>query len=371
MYKGDFPLKTKIITTAEAVPGMIVAEDIFGLQDYLIIPAHSELTNHSITRLKFYAINQIKIEINEDGEPERMDYGNTASDTYSEYIKSTLEFKKFNQAYDSVVTDFKKKIATVNGQLCEPIDAASLTDDMEKIIHESRNNTHIIHMFQCLLDSDDVTYTHSVSVAILCNAIGRWFGYSDEDIQVLTLAGMLHDIGKVTVPSAILHKPSRLTPAEYEIIKEHPQHGYDLLKDQNLDNRILNAVLMHHERTDGSGYPNGLKGDEIDDFAQIVAIADVYVAMTNPRVYRQANCPFDAMSVFEQDGFQQFSPKFLLPFLEGMANSYINCTVQLNDDRIGEIIMIDSQHITRPVIKIENQFIDLAKIKRLHIQKIL
>ena len=116
MYKGDFPLKTKIITTAEAVPGMIVAEDIFGLQDYLIIPAHSELTNHSITRLKFYAINQIKIEINEDGEPERMDYGNTASDTYSEYIKSTLEFKKFNQAYDSVVTDFKKKIATVNGK---------------------------------------------------------------------------------------------------------------------------------------------------------------------------------------------------------------------------------------------------------------
>lgn len=364
-------MKTKTIATKEAVPGMIVAEDIFGLQDYLIIPAHSELTNHSITRLKFYAIQQIEIEINEDGESKKTEYDDAASDTHSEYIKSTLEFRKFNEAYNFVVSDLKDRVCILNGQLKDPIHTNLLIEDMEKIICQGRNNTHIIHMLQCLLDSDDVTYTHSVSVAILCNAIGRWLNYSEEDLQLLTLAGMLHDIGKLLIPSAILHKPSQLSPAEYNIIKQHSTDGYHLLQDQNLDKRILNAVLMHHERTDGSGYPNGLKGDEIDDFAQIVAIADIYVAMTNPRIYRKANCPFDAMSVFEQDGFRQFSPKFLLPFLEGMANSYINCTVQLNDDRIGEIIMIDSQHITRPVIKIENQFVDLGKLKNLHIQKIL
>lgn len=369
--KGDYKLNTKIITTEEAVPGMVVADDIFGLQDYLIIPAHSELTNHSITRLRFYAIDQITIEVNEDGNPETVDLEEMISDTYTEYIQKTSEFKKFQTSFNSAVEDFKASIETLNGKLKQPIVPDHLLEDMKNILTETRNGTHIVHMLECLQDSSDVTYSHSISVAVLCNVIGHWLKYSDEDIRNLTLAGMLHDIGKTTIPSAIIDKPSRLTPAEFEIIKSHPQNGYNLLIDQHLNSHILNATLMHHERIDGSGYPRGLKGAQIDDFAQIVAIADVYIAMINPRVYRRKNCPFDAMSVFEQEGYQMFSPRILLPFLEGMANTYVNATVALSDDSVGEIILIDSQHITRPLVKVGNSYIDLKKHPSLHIQDIL
>ena len=364
-------MNTKVITTDEAVPGMVVAEDIYGLQDYLIIPAHSELTNHSITRLRFYAIDHITIEVNEDGEAETVDFEDMMSDTYTEYIQKTAEFKNFKTSSGTAVQDFKSSIQTLNGKLKQPIEPDHLLDDMKHILTETRNGTHIIHMLECLRDNNDVTYHHSISVAVLCNVIGHWLKYSDKDIRTLTLAGMLHDIGKTTIPSAIIDKPSRLTPAEFEIIKSHPQNGYNLLIDQHLDSHILNATLMHHERIDGSGYPRGLKGAEIDDFAQIVAIADIYIAMISPRVYRRKNCPFVAMSGFEQEGYQMFSPRILLPFLEGMANTYINETVVLSDDRVGEIILIDPQHITRPMIKVGNSFIDLKKHPSLHIQDIL
>lgn len=365
-------MDTKLILTEEAVPGMIVAEDIYGLQDYLIIPAETELTNHSITRLKFYAIHEFHILVNEDGEPEqRKEIEEIFSDSYSEYIKKTPEFKKFQESFRKVTEDFKKQISVISGKLSEPISEKELLSDIKNILGDTRNATHVLHMMHCMRDSDDVTYTHSLNVALICNAFGHWLKYSEEDINTLTLAGLLHDIGKLTVPSAIMMKPSTLTPMEFDLVKNHPKKGYLLLENEKIDKRIKNTALQHHERIDGTGYPEGLMDNQIDDFAQIVSIVDIYVAMISPRVYRRANCPFEAMSVFEQEGFRKFKPEFILIFLEGMANTYINCTVRLSDDRVGEIVMIDSRNITKPMVKIDNDFVDLSKEKNLFIQELV
>ena len=374
---GTYRLKTKLISTSDAIPGMIVAEDIYGLQDYLIIPAHSKLTNHSITRLRFYAIHELLIELEETEEdveipaPKPVPFTEQMADTYSEFIKKTPEFEYFKESCNTAVERLKMRVELQSGKLRQPVQPDILLEDIDEILSESRNPTHIVQMIDCMRDSDDVTYKHSISCAILCKVMGQWMKYSKEDIKVLTLAGLLHDIGKLTMPSAILQKPTRLSANEYSIMKQHPQEGYKLLLDQHLDQRILNAALQHHERVDGSGYPRGLIGNAIDEMAQIVAIVDVYIAMINPRIYRPANCPFDAMSVFEQEGYQMFSPKIMLTFLEGLANSYVNSTVQLNDNRTGEIILIDSLHITRPVIKIGTEFIDLREHYNLHITDIL
>lgn len=365
-------MDTKVILTEEAVPGMVVAEDIFGLQDYLIIPAKTELTNHSITRLKFYAIREFSIIVNEAGEPEQKeDTEEIFSDSYSEHIKKTPEFKKFQGAFKEVTQDLKKQVSVIRGKLSDPINEKRLLSSVESILGDTRNGTHVTHMMHCMRDSDDVTYTHSLNVSLLCNAFGHWLRYSKEDIDTLTLAGLLHDIGKLTVPSAIMMKKNKLTPGELSLLKNHPKEGYLLLENEKLDKRVKMAALQHHERMDGSGYPKGLSNNEIDDFAQIVSIADIYVAMISPRVYREAICPFEAMSVFEQEGFRKFKPEFVLIFLEGMANTYINCTVRLNDGRIGEIVMIDSRNITRPMVKIEDEFVDLSKEKNLFIQELI
>lgn len=181
----------------------------------------------------------------------------------------------------------------------------------------------------------------------------------------------MHDIGKLTIPSSVMMKPSRLTPMEFDLVKNHPQEGYLLLENEKIDKRVKLAALQHHERIDGSGYPKGLMDNHIDDFAQIVSIVDIYEAMISPRIYRRANCPFEAMSVLEREGFRKFKPEFILIFLEGMASTYINCTVKLSDDRIGEIIMIDSRNITRPLVKIDDSFIDLSKEKNLFIKEMI
>ncbi len=370
--QGGYKLDKKKILTEEAVPGMIVAEDVFGLQDYLIIPAETELTNHSITRLKFYAVHEFYIMVKEDGEPEvRTEQEEAFSDTYSEYMKKTPEFKKFQESFQKFNEDFKKQVSIINGKLEEPIDEKKLLTSMESILENARNGIHVMHMMHCMRDSDDVTYTHSLNVALLCNAFGHWLKYSEEDIKVLTLAGLLHDIGKLTVPSAIMMKPSTLTPKEFEIIKKHPEEGYLLLENEKLDKRIKLATLQHHERIDGTGYPKGLMDNDIDNFAQIVSIVDIYVAMISPRIYRRANCPFEAMSVLEKEGFLRFKPEFVLIFLENMANTYVTCTVRLNDDRVGEIVMIDSRNITKPLVKVEGEFVDLSREKGLFIRELV
>lgn len=198
-----------------------------------------------------------------------------------------------------------------------------------------------------------------------------WLKYSDEDLDVLTLAGLLHDIGKCKIPNAIILKKGKLTDAEYEVIKAHAQLGYDILKDQPLDERIKNAALMHHERYDGTGYPNHLVGKEIDDMAAIVAIADVYDAITSDRCYRRALCPFEVIASFELEGLNRYNPQFILCFLEHIANTYVNNNVLLSNGQTGKIILI-TQRLTRPVIQLEDQtFLDLNDRPDLYIQAII
>lgn len=138
--------------------------------------------------------------------------------------------------------------------------------------------------------------------------LGNWLGFSEDAQNTLTLCGLLHDIGKSRIPASIIGKPGRLTSEEFEQIKRHPLLGYELLKNQPLDPHIKNAALMHHERCDGSGYPFGLYASDIDDYASIIAVADVYDAMTADRCYRLGLCPFEVIAQFEQEGLQRYKP---------------------------------------------------------------
>lgn len=167
----------------------------------------------------------------------------------------------------------------------DPIDQAELLSESVGLFGKQSTTISIFDNLHNMRQIDDSTYAHCLNVSIISRMFGMWLKYSDEDLDVLTLAGLLHDIGKCKIPNAIISKKGKLTDAEYEVIKAHAQLGYDILKDQPLDERIKNAALMHHERYDGTGYPNHLVGKEIDDMAAIVAIADVYDAMTSDRCY--------------------------------------------------------------------------------------
>ena len=128
---------------------------------------------------------------------------------------------------------------------------------------------------------------------------------------------------------------------------------------------------MHHERCDGTGYPLKIKGPQIDRFAKAVAIADVYDAMTSARHYRGPLCPFIAISMFEEEGFHKYDPEIIMVFLQNIVNTYLLNTVRLNTGEIGEIIFINKTHLSKPTIKVGEDYIDLSKCPGVYIQEII
>ena len=352
------------IRTDELVTGMIVAADIYTSNDQLIITKGTKLDERMITRLRFYNIYGIHVY---DGNPVEEPH---KEESYIEMLRSTPEFKKFNRTYvESVekVEDSFNNLIDGDGEA----NLESLLEETDRILSEGRNGTHIFEMLHGIRNYDDMTYVHSLNVSLICSIFAGWLKMSKEETRILTQAGLLHDIGKLLIPKHIISKPSKLTEDEFEEIKMHSIKGYQALKDLNLDVRVKYAALMHHEKCDGSGYPNGFKANQIEDFSKIVAIADVYDAMTSNRTYRQAICPFDVVENFERDGFLKYDPGYLMIFLERIVQSYLHNVVRLSDGREGEVVMINKLSLSRPVVRCGNTFIDLSKEPKLSIESVL
>lgn len=369
-------MKTKRILTNQAVPGMVVAEDIYTFNNQLIIGKNATLTNRTITRLKFYSIYDIRIILDEGGSESESTGENTTiffppTKSFLQDVRSSEEFIKFNSKFVTTVDNLKSTFAQIAENPSEPIAVEKMLAETNKILKECRNGVHLFHILESMRDYDDLTYAHSLSVSLICGAMGHWFGFNDDDIATLTLSGLLHDIGKMAMPQELITKPGPLSAAEYKIIQSHPQKGFELIKQQNLDQRVKNTVLMHHERCNGNGYPHRLTTSKIDTFAKIVSIADTYEAMTAARVYREAICPFEVIRVFETEGLVEYDPHYLLSFLEHMVETYVQSRVHLSNGLEGEVIMINKFDLSRPIVKIQNLYIDLSKRKHLTITSVL
>jgi putative nucleotidyltransferase with HDIG domain len=351
------------IRTDQAESGMTVASDIFNANNQLIITKGTVLDDRMITKLRFYNIYGLLIYIGNEQKLELKE------ESYIEMLRNTPEFKKFNRTYVDTVSDVEINFNRVISG--ERFNIDEMLEQTDRIIKEGRNGAHILEMLHGIRNYDDMTYVHSLNVSLICSIFANWLKYSWEDARVLTLSGLLHDIGKMLVPREILSKDGKLTEQEFNIIKTHTIKGYQVLKDLPLDIRVKYAALMHHERADGSGYPNGFVAEQIEEYAKIVAVADVYDAMTSNRRYRNAICPFDVVENFERDGFLKYDPGFLMTFMERIVESYLHNIVRLNDGREGEVVMINKLALSRPVIRIGSDFIDLSKEHRLMIEAVV
>lgn len=356
----------KILATRNLIPGMITDEDIYTYDGKLILAKGSILNDNIITRLEFYSVLRVKIsDRTADISVDEVEFS-----TYSQKIQSSKDFKVFTNKFFKNVNstkDFLNEIVQENLS----IDPDELLLNATQLIPKGMTTLHVFDMLHNMREQNDETYVHSLNVALICNVFGRWLNFSTEDIRLLTLCGILHDIGKEVIPDKILKKPDTLTDLEYQIIKTHTLKGFDILKNLNLDSHVMHSALMHHERCDGSGYPSGLTASKIDSYAKIVAIADVYDAMTSARVYRGPICPFKVVDIFQNEGLQKYDPHYLLTFLEGIVLTYMHNTVLLNNGLRGEIIMINKLNLSKPIVKTGEHYIDLSKVKGLYIESLL
>jgi putative nucleotidyltransferase with HDIG domain len=220
---------------------------------------------------------------------------------------------------------------------------------------------------------DEYTYAHSLNVALLCSLLGSWLNLDESNIKRLTSCGLLHDIGKSKIPREILNKPEALTPAEFEEIKKHPTLGYKILeKNIAISKDVALGVLMHHEREDGSGYPLGLESSQISYYAKILAVVDVYDAMTSNRVYKKRQPPFDVLELYESEYLTKCDTGIMLTFLKHISSYYVGNIVKLNDGTEGEIIYINQNRISKPLVRLSNSsVVDISMHPHLKIVEML
>lgn len=375
----------KRLLRSNLTPGMIVGEDVFSFANQLIVPKGMVLTDKIITRLEFYSIPYVKVKDDPDepfdspvtycdneagAKPAPTPDVSQKNSPYSELIKSSPEFIQYKADFDQTISEFKNSMNDIV-QKGAKIDTDTLLNQATHLIDGASNTSAFFNMLHNMRQYDDLTFTHCMNVALISNILATWINLSQKEIETATLCGLLHDIGKLAIPDQLIKKPGKLTDEEYKTVKTHTIEGYNILKKQDISDHIKNAALMHHEKCDGSGYPFGLKGDKIDAFAKIVAIADVYDAMTAARVYRGPLCPFQVIEIFEKEGLQKYEAAFILKFLENVVNTYMNNRVMLSDGTEGDIVYINHATLSKPMIKTENGFVDLSQHPELSIEKIL
>jgi putative nucleotidyltransferase with HDIG domain len=239
-------------------------------------------------------------------------------------------------------------------------------------INQMSENASIFSLLHDLQAKDDYTYNHSFGVAILAVMIGKWMKLNKKELSILTVVALLHDIGKLKIPKEILNKADRLTEEEYAIMKKHTLYGYEIIKNtKGFSYRHALIALQHHEREDGSGYPLGLMGNKLDILSKIVAVADVFHAMTTKRVYRDAIPFHQVLQQMQQHAFGKLDPAITTLFIEKLMSASIGSETMLTDGRRAKIVMINPNCRGNPLVRINSDFVDLSKHGSLNMMRVL
>lgn len=224
---------------------------------------------------------------------------------------------------------------------------------MNSIIDELKGNQSAMNLLGSACATDVYIFSHSFHVSLYAIALAMKAGYKEKELSEIGLGAMLHDVGKMALPLDILNKPGKLTEEEFEIVKSHPEVGFEILRKQD-DISLLAAhcAFQHHERCNGSGYPRGLKEEKIHPYARIIAVCDVFDALTSQRAYRSPMLPHEAMEVLFAGSEQLFVPGIVADLRDTVALYPIGLGVKLSTGESGVVADYNQGLASRPIIRI-------------------
>ena len=361
----------KLMAVDKLVPGLIVSENIYTIDDRLVLAKGTVLDEKDILRIKSHSLYNIFVEDDKpvvlEAKPEK-----SPEDfmSYAEKLKNSESFIRFKHDIEEKAQKLEESFKMIANDGV-PLEIDKLTEPVYHLFVEAGGTAGVFDMLHNLRDNSDAVFMHSLNVSLIANTLATWMRLPEDVIQVVTAGGLLHDIGKMLMPPELLNKKAALTEYEERAMREHVTKGYELVKDEDIDQRIKNCVLMHHEFRDGSGYPLHLKGDKIDTVVSIVTVSNIYDEMTSRRTYRAPICPFSVISQFEEEGITKFEPNVIMTFLGNIANTFIANRVMLNTGQTGEIIFVNADHLSRPVVRCGENYVDLSSDKNLSIVAVI
>ncbi|ATP41575.1 hypothetical protein CSE16_16900 [Solibacillus sp. R5-41] len=327
--------------------GMVVGRTIWNEAGHPLLHKDVVVTSRIVERLQELKIQYLYIE-----------------DKFSSgiIVEETITPAKRLQAVKNITKSFNEVKKAKSTQ------ASYVLDQQSKVI------SHIVDdIMNAVLDSEDVLmiltdaylydeylYHHSFQVTMYSIATAKELGYSYDDLRLIGIGAMLHDVGKLLIPTEILNKPGKLTPEEFEVVKQHSRHGFDLLRNlHSVSLLVAHCAFQHHERSDGSGYPRGLIDFEIHPFAKIIAIADVFDALTSTRSYRKKMLPSEALKIIEEGRGIQFDERVFDAFKRSIVHYANGTVIQLNNGNRGIVSKQNLIDSTRPWLRIFEKNEDL------------
>lgn len=331
------------IPLEHANEGDILAEDVKNSRGIILVPKDCILNRYLKERLLRLGIQTIRVYPVEK----------ETKLTVEEYSDLVYSFKEiYREILDGKELDYIKL-----NEICNVLTADNLQDN------------DVIRLLNNVKSLDEYTYTHSLNVAFYSVFIAKWLNSPAICLKEVAQAGLLHDIGKAFIPVDILNKKTRLSAEEFNVIRKHTVLGFESVHGlERLSEQVKEGVLLHHERINGSGYPYGLKGPMMNLCPKIVAVADVYDAMTQDRVYKKGVTPFEAFEMFLDEGVEMFDYDVLNIFLKNISVCFTGLNALLENDKQCEIVYLPPQDIVHPILFDGSEIINTAtsnvKIKK-------
>lgn len=342
-------------------PGMIIAEPVMNNYGAVVAWQDTVLDDTLIRRIISMGIPHLLV-----CSAEIFEIGAEQQDEWK--ISRTAE--AFRRDYQRETESFRVMFSKVSsGGLVEKQTTEQIVDS---IIEKHQDSGQIIDCIRQLRSADEYTYHHSVNVSMLAMMTAKWMRVPENELKEIVRAGLLHDVGKSRVPLSILNKPGPLDAAEYKEMKKHSEYGYQLLRlSPDIKTEVASAVLTHHERDDGTGYPLGIRADKLGISAKILAIVDIFDAMTANRVYRPHEPVFRVFSQMQHGSFGQLDPIVLQVFLSHLTHYYVGKKVRLSNGVEAEVVFMNRNDFSRPLLQTSSGFVDMMTEKQLEILEVL
>ncbi|MEG0472180.1 MAG: HD-GYP domain-containing protein [Solibacillus sp.] len=330
----------RLISIDVLTEGMVVGRTIWNEAGHPLLQKDVVVTSRIVERLQELNIKYLYIEdeISRGIEVEETFAPAKRLQAVKNITKSFNEVKKAKSTQASYVLDQQSKVI------------GHIVDDIMSAVLDSED------VLMVLTDAylyDEYLYQHSFQVTMYSVAIAKELGYPYEDLRLIGIGAMLHDVGKLLIPTEILNKTGKLTQGEFEVVKQHSRHGFDLLRNlHSVSLLVAHCAFQHHERADGSGYPRGLIDFEIHPFAKIIAIADVFDALTSTRPYRKKLLPSEALEIIEEGRGTQFDERVFAAFKRSIVHYANGTVVHLSDGNRGIVSKQNLVDSSRPWLRI-------------------